>query len=225
MEGTESEGFGNGVRKNTELVPYMYHYVVTAHEGGRVLMQPLEGKYHYMFGESLLVAPIYQDRLENEVKLPEGKWRYWFDDRQVIEGPITFEQEFSLEEYPVYIKEGAIVPMHIKRAYTGIGKPEDEGYLTFLIYPDLEESNFEVFREKDKSTVLTYKNLGKNLTVEISGKQIPHILNIKSPNQPSKITLDGKHLIEETDYKYLTEIKKLRIKTSAYSNGQYLIQF
>tara|TARA_R110001599_G_scaffold18680_4_gene72354 strand:+ start:2865 stop:4631 length:1767 start_codon:yes stop_codon:yes gene_type:complete len=210
---------------HTELVPYMYHYVVTAHEGGRVLMQPLEGKYHYMFGESLLVAPIYQDRLENEVKLPEGKWRYWFDDRQVIEGPITFEQEFSLEEYPVYIKEGAIVPMHIKRAYTGIGKPEDEGYLTFLIYPDLEESNFEVFREKDKSTVLTYKNLGKNLTVEISGKQIPHILNIKSPNQPSKITLDGKHLIEETDYKYLTEIKKLRIKTSAYSNGQYLIQF
>ena len=210
---------------HTELVPYMYHYVVSAHEGGRVLMQPIEGKYHYMFGESLLVAPIYQDRLINEFKLPKGKWRYWFDDTELIEGPTTFKQKFPLEEYPVFIKEGAIVPMHIKRAYTGIGKPEDEGYLTFLIYPDLEESNFEVFREKDKSTVLTYKNLGKNLTVEISGKQIPHILNIKSQNKPSNITLDGKLLLEEVDYNYNTETKKLQIKTSSYRDGLYLINF
>ena len=210
---------------HTELVPYMYHYVVTAHKGGRVLMQPLEGKYHYMFGESLLVAPIYQDRLVNEVKLPKGKWRYWFDDTKLIEGPTTFEQEFPLEEYPVFIKEGAIVPMNIKRAYTGIGKPEDEGYLTFLIYPDLEESNFEVFREKDKSTVLTYKNSGKNLQVEISGKQIPHILNIFSQDKPSNITLDGKLRLEGVDYEYNPETKKLKIKTSTYSKGQYLIQY
>ena len=47
---------------HNELVPYMYHYVVTAHNGGRRLQTPLKnGKYQYMFGDNLLVAPIYGD--------------------------------------------------------------------------------------------------------------------------------------------------------------------
>jgi len=58
--------------------------------------------------------------------------------------------------------------------------------LTFLIYPNLEGVNFEVYREKDKSTTLSYKNSEGLLLVEITGKQTPHILNIKAMNKPSK---------------------------------------
>jgi alpha-glucosidase (family GH31 glycosyl hydrolase) len=210
---------------HTELIPYIYHYVVTAHEGGRVLMKPVAGKYHYMFGDNLLVAPIYQDQLTNEISLPEGKWRYWFDDSKEIEGPVSFEQEFPLEEFPVFIREGAIIPMDIKRAYTGIGTAEDQGYLTFLIYPDLEEASFEIYREKDKSSTLTYKNSDGALSVEITGKQVPHILSIKTEQKPSKITLAGKPLLAESDYVYDEETSRLRIKTMEYHKGQYLINF
>jgi hypothetical protein len=35
---------------HTELIPYMYSYVVSAHNGGTRLQHPVEGKYHYMFG-------------------------------------------------------------------------------------------------------------------------------------------------------------------------------
>jgi len=210
---------------HTELIPYIYHYVVTAHEGGRVLMKPVAGKYHYMFGENLLVAPIYQDQLKNEIRLPKGKWRYWFDDSKVIQGPITFEQEFPLNEFPVFIREGAIIPMDIKRPYTGIGQAEDEGYLTFLIYPDLEEASFEVYREKDESSTLTYKNSANRLLVEISDKKIPHILSLKVKNKPSKITLDGKQLLAGDAYHYDEEASRLRIKTHEYRKGLYLINF
>ena len=58
---------------HTELIPYMYTYVVNAHNGGQVLQRPVDGKYHYMFGDDFLVAPIYQDQLQNEITLPKGK--------------------------------------------------------------------------------------------------------------------------------------------------------
>ena len=36
---------------HTELVPYMYTYVVEAHNGGTTLQSPVKGKYHYLFGD------------------------------------------------------------------------------------------------------------------------------------------------------------------------------
>ncbi|MBV6643607.1 MAG: glycoside hydrolase family 31 protein [Cyclobacteriaceae bacterium] len=209
---------------HTELVPYMYHYVVTAYEGGPRLMKPIDGKYHYMFGEHLLVAPIYKDELINEIRLPDGKWRYWFDDREVIDGSAVFDQEFPLDEYPVFIREGSIIPMDIKRSYTGIGTTEDEGFLTFLIYPTGGTAGFEVFREKTESTVIEYEFSG-NLNVRLSGKQTAHILNIHSLEAPQSITLDGHMLESGSDYQYNMENQKLIIRTTSYSEGNYLIIF
>ena len=206
---------------HSELVPYMYHYVVTAHQGGTRLQTPVSGKYHFLFGEYLLIAPIYKDELINEIHLPAGKWRYWFDDTKIIEGPAVFKQEFPLEEYPVFIREGAIIPMDIKRAYTGIGHDDDEGFLTFLIYPDLEKESFEVFREYEASTLLTYTRGDGQLIIQLVGNPCPHILNIAMEKRPKSITLDGMTLAEDIDFSYDPEKKKLRVKTSDYKNGEY----
>jgi len=210
---------------HTELIPYMYHYVVSAHEGGKRLMKPVDGKYHYLFGDHLLVAPIYKDELKNEVNLPEGKWRYWFDDTKIIEGSSSFTQKFPLDEYPVYIREGAIIPMDIKRSYTGIGSEDDDGFLTFLVYPEQGSNSFEVFREKEKSTKLSYQMENEVLSVELDGKKCPHILNILTENQAVKVELDGDQLIEGTDFEYLPTAKKLRIRTTNYKKGNYKISF
>ncbi|MCF6284316.1 MAG: glycoside hydrolase family 31 protein, partial [Candidatus Hydrogenedentes bacterium] len=117
-----------------ELVPYMYHYVVTAHEGGRRLMTPLNGApYHYLFGEDILVAPIVEPGGNHTVTLPEGRWHYWFADHDVIEGPATITRDFPLAEYPVFVRDGAILPMQISRNYTGIGDASWRDLLTLTI--------------------------------------------------------------------------------------------
>ena len=140
---------------HTELVPYMYSYVVSAHKGGTILQRPAEGKYHYLFGDNLLVAPIYKDELENKIHLPEGEWRYWFEDKELLTGSTSFTKSFLLEEFPVYIKEGAIIPLHIQRAYTAIGDSTSANYLTWLIYPK-GKSEFTAYDIKDQTpTTLT----------------------------------------------------------------------
>jgi alpha-glucosidase (family GH31 glycosyl hydrolase) len=201
----------------------MYTYVVEAHNGGTLLQQPVKGKYHYHFGDHFLVAPIYKDDLVNEVNLPKGKWRYFFDDSDVIEGPVTFKKEFPLEEYPVYIREGAILPMNINRDYTGIGDESYDGYLTFLIYPE-GESSFTVHHpDNSGSTTVGVSDSVEKLTININGIHKPHILKVNFDKMPRRIELDGRQLSDSADYSFNGLSNKLVIRTSEYVTGNYSI--
>ena len=208
---------------HTELIPYMYTYVVKAHEGGTRLQTPVDGKYHYLFGEDFLVAPIYKDQLRNKITLPEGKWRYFFDDKEVIAGPATFEREFPLDEFPVYIREGAIVPLNIKRDYTGIGDKNSEGYLTYLIYPD-GKSEFTVYHpDKSGKTSVRVEEHPENIRISLEGVHKPHILKINLAERPKKVELDGSVLSDSLNVRFDEKQNKLVIRTTQYVTGNYLI--
>ncbi len=208
---------------HTELIPYMYSYVVEAHNGGTLLQTPVKGKYHYLFGDNFLVAPIYKDDLINEVHLPKGSWRYFFDDSEVVKGPANFSREFPLEEYPVYIREGAIVPMNINRSYTGIGNESSEGFLTLLIYPN-GESSFTVHHpDKSGNTIVMVNDTEEKTSILLNGIHKPHILNIHSEKRPIKIDLDGKQLSDSVEFSFDARRKKLVIRTENYENGNYTI--
>jgi alpha-D-xyloside xylohydrolase len=209
---------------HTELIPYMYTYVVNAHNGGKVLQQPVDGKYHYLFGDYFLVAPIYRDELQNKVTLPEGKWRYFFNDKEVIQGPTKFEREFPLDEFPVYIREGAIVPMKIKRNYTGIGDSTSEGYLTLLIYPE-DKSEFTVHHpDQSGSTKVKVEANSDELTVSLDGVHKPHILDVQMEAKPKSVELDGTILLESFHYSFDEKRNKLIIRSDSYINGKYRIR-
>jgi alpha-glucosidase (family GH31 glycosyl hydrolase) len=202
----------------------MYSYVVEAHNGGKVLQRPVKGKYHYMFGDYLLIAPIFKDDLKNKVSLPKGKWRYWFDDSELIEGPVTFEREFPLDEYPVYIKEEAIIPMNIERAYTGIGDENSKGYLTYLIYPDAK-SSFTIYNPGNvKSTSIFVEETRELIKITLEGEKKPHILKVNLSSEPQRIELDNVVLSDSLDYFFVRESNKLVIKTDDFTSGNYIIK-
>ena len=208
---------------HTELIPYMYSYVVQANQGAEVLQRPVRGKYHYMFGDYILVAPIYKDNLNNEVRLPEGQWRYWFDDNELLDGKQIFKKEFPLDEFPVFIKEGAIIPMNIERGYTGIGDKGSKGYLTLLIYPHYN-SNFTVYDPEDgESTKIVGEETRESVKIVITGKKRAHILSVHFSSKPKLVKLDKTVLSDSLDYHFDEERNKLIIKTEEYSSGEYII--
>lgn len=208
---------------HTELVPYMYKYVVNAHHGGKVLQRPVDGKYHYLFGDQFLVAPIYKDELKNTITLPAGKWRYFFNDKEVVQGPVIFEREFPLDEYPVYIREGAIVPMNIQRDYTGIGDKSSEGYLTLLIYPDGNREFTVHHPDKSGTTSVKVVDRSKQMTVSLEGIHKSHILNIHLSAKPKKVELDNVVLSDSVNYHFDQKRDKLIIRTDRYAEGKYFI--
>jgi alpha-glucosidase (family GH31 glycosyl hydrolase) len=209
-----------------ELVPYMYHYVVTAHNGGRRLQTPLEkGKYHYMFGDYLLVAPIYKDSKTKDVVLPEGKWRYFFDDKEIVEGGKTLIRDFPMDEFPVYVKEGAIIPMSIERDYTGFGTKESAGRITFLIYPSGKNSFafYHLDRPKEVTNV-SYETGNSTLKINVEGNPVSHILSVSLKDVPATVTCNGTQLEQGSGWSYDAEKQKLTI-TGKDGNGRYVVSF
>ena len=208
---------------HTELIPYMYSYVVQGHQGGQVLQQPVKGTYQYLFGENLLIAPIFKDELQREVQLPAGKWRYWFDDQILLEGPQTFTQSFPLNEYPVFIREGAIIPMHIQRPYSGLGDSSSRACTTWLIYPE-EEQSFSIFDPQDQEeTRLEVQDQANELRISFVGKPLGHVLRIHLEKAPGQILLDGLPLEAKEEITYDPTLQKLIIKNPDFSGGSYRI--
>jgi alpha-glucosidase (family GH31 glycosyl hydrolase) len=213
---------------HTELVPYMYSQVVICHQGGPPLMRPLrDGDFHYMFGDDFLVAPIHKDSLTRTVSLPPGQWRYFFDDGEVINGPTQITREFALDEFPVFVREGAIVPLKISRPYTGLGDKDSAEFTTWLIYPN-RKNQFTLWHPDAHPKLEQTKvevELDAELKVRFSGKREPHILRIATGKKPSMIRLDGTDLPEGIAWNWDEQRRLLIIKTRNYAEGNYVISF
>ena len=212
---------------HTELVPYMYSYVVECHNGAPPLMRPQEqGKFHYLFGNELLVAPIYADKLDWTVSLPAGRWRYLFHDQEVVSGPSEVKREFPLDEFPVFVREGAVIPLKVTRPYTGFGDTNSTGFITWLVYPE-GKSQFTLWHPeshpKPEQTTLAV-DAGPSLKLEFSGKQEPHILRIHWQSKPARVMLDGAELAEGGAWQFDAAQQRLVIKTHDYAQGKYEVR-
>jgi alpha-D-xyloside xylohydrolase len=179
-----------------------------------------------MFGDDFLVAPIHENRLSRTVSLPAGSWRYLFDDREVLRGPRQLTRSFPLDEYPVFVQDGAIVPLKVTRPYTGFGDQDSAEFITWLIYPN-GRNEFTLWHPEshpvpDATTIRV--DSGPALKIELSGKHIPHIFRIAAVTKPSAISLDGQILPEGDIWKFDAEAGQIIIKTRDYAKGAYLIQ-
>lgn len=122
-----AEAMKDFLRLRHAFIPYLYTLNVQTHRDGIPLIMPIyylnpdrEEAYHvpneYYFGEQLIVAPI-TERMDKKLQygstkvwLPEGSWYDFFTGRR-YKGNVELEVFRSLEEYPVFAKAGAIIPL------------------------------------------------------------------------------------------------------------------
>lgn len=130
------------------LVPYLYTEARRTYDTGVAFLRPLYYDYpdeplayetpaQYTFGEAMMVVPITHplDQATGLARqglwVPPGQWLEWFTGTP-LEGGRTATRAFLLDEIPVYVKAGAIVPMQPKMRYTG-ERPVDP--LILAIFP------------------------------------------------------------------------------------------
>ena len=73
-------------------------------------------KNEYMFGEDMIVRPVTTPRdgakATAEVWLPKGNDWYETASGKLIKGGQTVRNGFQLDEIPVYVKAGSVIPMY-----------------------------------------------------------------------------------------------------------------
>ena len=100
------------------LIPYLYSAFYGYHINGQPPVRSLAFDFEdeircytiddeYMFGNSMLVAPMTEDQDEREVYLPTGKW-YDFWTGKAYEGGITIV--IKSDNIPVFVKDNSVIP-------------------------------------------------------------------------------------------------------------------
>jgi alpha-glucosidase (family GH31 glycosyl hydrolase) len=142
-------------------MPYLYTLAWQNHRTGIPLTRPLffadpsdeqlhEAEHSYLFGESLLVAPVLRDSARRRtVPLPEGTWiNYWTDE--AVEGGRSVSVDAPLNQIPLFVKGGAILPMRPVAPHTA-AQPADT--LGLAVYPDSGRTGSFSLYEDDGRTL------------------------------------------------------------------------
>ncbi len=118
------------LKLKSRLLPYAYTYAYEAIDGKPLIRAMFlddpnpytfspATRYQYLFGPDFLVAPIYQatasDEQGNDVRngiyLPEGTWIDYFNGDAYQGGRVINSFPAPLWKLPVFVRQGAIIPM------------------------------------------------------------------------------------------------------------------
>ncbi|MGF1555331.1 glycoside hydrolase family 31 protein [Paucihalobacter sp.] len=133
-----------------QLLPYLYTAFWNYVDHGAPLLKSLvlydqaDSQTHYrtdefVFGEQILVCPILEPNAKGRrMYVPKGKWyNYWTKER--VKGGKEMWVEADIDRMPIFIKEGAIIPVYPVMQYVD-EKPIDELTLSIFYKEGREDS-------------------------------------------------------------------------------------
>jgi hypothetical protein len=160
-----------------ELVPYFYSLAYAAHEGtGQALVRPGPMPDSLLIGDALYAPIVTASVSEMDIVLPPGEWVDYWDDRRVYSGRIA-SHPVPLGREPIFVRLGAIVPLHVESAYTGHGTSASSGSLTVLVYPDEGAPSSLRYRQDARSPWIT-------ITSHVSNQRLTLTADPVLPGQP-----------------------------------------
>ena len=173
------------------MQPYLYTEARRTYDTGVAFLRPLyydypdaaeayDSKNEYLFGDQMLVAPVVaaadkKSGLSTEkVWLPKGEWIEWPTGKHLT-GPTTVDRNFSIDQTPVYLHPGAIVPMQPPMRYTG-EKPVDPLIVNVWPLEPGASSSYSVY--EDSGVSVEYQH-GVFARTPIKASQSGDTLNVE----------------------------------------------
>ena len=231
-----------------KLVPYIYNEGYAYHKYGIPLIQPLYYKYpkiydepnyvnQYFFGSRIMISPITKrknpemNRVVQPIFIPSGIWYDYFSGKKFV-GNKYYRGFYKEEDYPIFIKEGSIIPMSLdfdtnspKNMEIQIFPAENGLYGSYELYED----DGITLNPATNNYLITKMNLDKTETgykFTITKKEgyynLPnrnYLLRFRNMKSPEKVLVNYKN--SESEYTYEIEKNDLLIKLEnidIYSN-------
>jgi len=232
FRGEEYDALTSAVNLRYQLSPYIYTMARKTFDSSIGLCRPLYYNYpeqseaytyskQYFFGDDILVAPIGAPMENHESKLdvwlPKGNDWYEWNTGTLLKGGQVAQRSFTLDEYPVYVKAGSILPM-----YSDVKNLEkDPGKMTIGVFPGgdgasvlyEDAGNDKAYASQYATTQLESKWKGRTQRITIyprkgtyKGMAMARTYSVKlyGAEMPQRITVNGK----DVPYSYLASDKE-----------------
>ena len=182
-----------------DMMPYIYSLAGMTYFDDYTIMRPLVMDFpadkkvrnigdEYMFGPSLLVAPVYTyGATSRDVYFPAGDW-YNFYNGKLIKGGETLSMAAPYERIPLFVRAGAIIPFGPAMQYSD-EKPADLINLyvyagadgSFTLYED-ENVNYNYEKGQYATIPFTFDNATSTLTIGERKGEFPGMLKERKFN-------------------------------------------
>ncbi len=204
--GAEAEGiFRQYDELRYRLMPYIWSEAVACAQTGLPMMQPLVLGYQddpatftiddeYLFGRDLLIAPMLDLGPHRNVYLPQGAWiDFWNGERH--EGPCWIERQAALDEMPIYVRSGAVIPIGELVQYVA---EASGGPLELVVFDPVDEGGCVVHDEARADIGVAYKLEGSVLSIQVSAAPPPGSTLSVLGRRVSSAMIDGHGVMVST---------------------------
>ena len=158
------------------------------------------GDYRYLLGEALLVAPLLDGSGKRDVELPSGaRWYDWWapGDDAIAGGHVLADYDATaIERIPLFVREGAIIPLAVRDGVTGLGTVAAKGTLTVLVFPGGAASAFSLREDDDSKTEIVVSSRAGGARVGLARTVKTTLLRIRTDTPRASVTIDGSPAVE-----------------------------
>lgn len=162
------------------LMPYIFANAHIASEIGIPMMRPMVMAFsgdpacthlerQYMLGDSLLVAPVFDDSSVAEYYLPKGRWTSLFSNEVVTEYGWR-KEEHGYMSLPVMVKENSIIPMRQNIQNPVYDYTEGVVFHLFELANSIETKVVVHTKDNDRTLSITALREGDKITVRFDGE-------------------------------------------------------
>jgi alpha-glucosidase len=148
------------------LIPYYYSLASENYRTAAPLMRPLVMEFpdddkvsgltdEWLMGKGLLAAPVLNEGGARDIYLPNDQW-FTFGTNQAMQGPQTVHVTSKLDEIPLYVRAGTLLPLGPVLQDTG---EPSTAPLELQIYPG-HDGTFD-FTEDDGKTLDYQKGMAR----------------------------------------------------------------
>ena len=170
------------------LMPYIYAQSINCHRTGQPFMRSMVLEFEqdpacraldtqYMFGEKILVAPVFTDEGDVQFYLPEGTWTD-FQSGEEVAGGRFLNRNCNFLQLPVYVRENTLLAVN-----EGSHNSADYNYadgVTYRYYAprDNEEAVAEVYYEGELLERASAMKEGEFVRFSRSGSGFPAVFEV-----------------------------------------------
>lgn len=178
-----------------ELAPYKFSTVVEAHlKGGSLMKSTSIEEYSHLLGLDIFTKAIVSDDDKVEFHLPnDGKWIDFWNGKSHQAGEMI-TRTYSVSQFPLFIRSGAIIPVQISNEVTGIGNASMKGKRVFMVYPNGNSSRCFHLPVSDG---IEYFNCQvscdeQNRTISLKSEKEGKYIFIVKGTKPTLVEISGK---------------------------------
>lgn len=189
-----------------QLMPYLYRNSIETAATGVPMMRSMVMEFtqdrncayldkQYMLGDSLLVAPIFNDESKAIYYLPEGTWTHYLTG-EVKEGGKWYEEPCGYLSIPVFARENSLIAVGQEKMKPDYDYAENVEIRAYSLKDGGKTTTVVYGMDKQVETTVTAERTGDKVEIQVQAKKPCSIVLV---NETAKDVKDAEYQIKDNN--------------------------